>query len=124
MTKAMGMDCRFYPDLRPSEYPDGTAATFDRTRQCSAARSPYLPKREAPRLPTCKLLILRSPLTLLTCRSIAYVGSRKTAGVPSLKNSFAGTTEAVMRAKRFVQDLDIEVWADSRFVFRLECKRR
>jgi len=32
--------------------------------------------------------------------------------------------EAVMRAKRLVQDNDIEVWADNRFVFRLECKRR
>jgi hypothetical protein len=32
--------------------------------------------------------------------------------------------EAVMRAKRFVQDQDIEVLADNRFVFRLECKRR
>jgi hypothetical protein len=32
--------------------------------------------------------------------------------------------EAVMRAKRLVQDHDVEVWADNRFVFRLECKRR
>jgi len=32
--------------------------------------------------------------------------------------------EAVMRAKRLVQDNDIEVWADNRFVFRLECKGR
>jgi hypothetical protein len=32
--------------------------------------------------------------------------------------------EAVMRAKRLVQENDIEVWADNRFVFRLECKRR
>jgi hypothetical protein len=32
--------------------------------------------------------------------------------------------EAVRRAKRLVQDYDIEVWADTRFVFRLECKRR
>jgi len=32
--------------------------------------------------------------------------------------------EAVMRAKRYVQDHDIEVWADNRFVFKLERKRR
>jgi hypothetical protein len=31
---------------------------------------------------------------------------------------------AVMRAKRLVQDNDNEVWADNRFVFRLECKGR
>jgi hypothetical protein len=32
--------------------------------------------------------------------------------------------EAVMRAKRLVEDHDVELWADNRFVFQVERKRR
>src|SRR5580692_588808 len=56
--------------------------------------SPYgaLAGGESPRLPTCKLLVLPSPFTLVACQSIAYAGSRKTAAASKSKHSFAGTT--------------------------------
>jgi hypothetical protein len=60
----------------------------------SMARNPPRVHRagaEVPRLPTCELPVLRCSFTLVACKSIVYAGWRKTAGVSSLKHSFAAT---------------------------------
>jgi hypothetical protein len=51
------------------------------------------PERHAPRLPTCKLCVLRSSLRLRVCKRIAYARSRNTATASTSKNSSAGTMD-------------------------------